>query len=157
MSKRPRDKLIRHWVWSRCPKSLYGGYQKGTQEHPTVVYECACDEDLRIWHCNFALPGACNDINVPYLLVSAWIVKLNFVERLFCAHVHFTIFPSQVDGIYPDWSCFMGPTSKPVSAREKHYTVMQAARRKDIERAFGALKIKLNILNVPRMIQQMLL
>ena len=53
-----------HWVWSRCPKSLHGEYKKGTQEHPTVVYECACDADLRIWHCNFALPGACNDINV---------------------------------------------------------------------------------------------
>ena len=63
-----------------------------------------------------------------------------------CSFHHF---PTQVDGIYPDWSCFMGPISKPVSAREKHYTVMQAARRKDIERAFGALKIKFNILNVP--------
>jgi hypothetical protein len=43
----------------------------------------------------------------------------------------------------------MGPISKPVTVREKHYTVMQAARRKDIERAFGALKIKFNILNRP--------
>lgn len=53
-----------HWVWAKCPKSLHGEFQKGTQEHPTVVYECACDADLHIWHCNFALPGACNDINV---------------------------------------------------------------------------------------------
>ena len=43
---------------------MQGEYKKGGQEAPTVVYECACDADLHIWHCNFALPGACNDINV---------------------------------------------------------------------------------------------
>ena len=53
-----------HWVWAKCPKSMQGEYKKGSQDFPTVVYECACDADLHIWHCNFALPGACNDINV---------------------------------------------------------------------------------------------
>jgi hypothetical protein len=43
----------------------------------------------------------------------------------------------------------MGPIQKPANAKESHYTVFQAARRKDIERAFGALKIKFNILNRP--------
>ena len=53
-----------HWEWARCPKAEHGEYRKGNQDRPTVVYECACDSDLFIWHCFFALPGGCNDINV---------------------------------------------------------------------------------------------
>ncbi len=54
-----------------------------------------------------------------------------------------------VDGIYPKWTCFLGPISVPSIEIEKNYTVQQSARRKDIERAFGVLKIKFNILNRP--------
>jgi hypothetical protein len=43
----------------------------------------------------------------------------------------------------------LGPISNPATASERNYSVAQAARRKDIERAFGALKIKFNILNRP--------
>ena len=43
----------------------------------------------------------------------------------------------------------MGPISHPATACDKNYSAAQAARRKDIERAFGALKIKFNILNRP--------
>ena len=53
-----------HWIWAKCPTSLQGEFKKGSKERPTVVYECACDSDLFIWHCFFALPGACSDINV---------------------------------------------------------------------------------------------
>ena len=53
-----------HWEWFRCPKSLHGEYRRGDKDHPTVVYEGACDSDLFIWHCYFALPGSCNDLNV---------------------------------------------------------------------------------------------
>lgn len=63
-----------HWQWAKCPKSLQGEYKKGSKEMPTVVYECACDYQLRIWHCNFALPGACNDLNV-------WLPRLYFLSK----------------------------------------------------------------------------
>lgn len=53
-----------HWNWAKCPKSLQGEHKKGSKDMPTVVYECACDYQLHIWHCHFALPGACNDLNV---------------------------------------------------------------------------------------------
>ena len=56
-----------HWNWAKCPKSLQGEHKKGSKEMPTVVYECACDYQLHIWHCHFALPGACNDLNVRSL------------------------------------------------------------------------------------------
>ena len=54
-----------------------------------------------------------------------------------------------VDGIYPDWTCFLGPISHPKTSCEKNYTAAQASRRKDIERAFGCLQQKFNILNRP--------
>ena len=53
-----------HWAWLKCPKSWQGDFKKGGKERPTVVYEVACDADLFIFHCNFAAPGANNDINV---------------------------------------------------------------------------------------------
>lgn len=54
-----------------------------------------------------------------------------------------------VDGIYPDWTCFLGPISNPKTSSERNYTAAQASRRKDIERAFGCLQQKFNILNRP--------
>jgi hypothetical protein len=53
-----------HWAWAKCPKSWQGDFKKGSLESPTIVYECACDADLFIFHCNFAAPGSNNDINV---------------------------------------------------------------------------------------------
>ncbi len=43
----------------------------------------------------------------------------------------------------------MGPISVPSTESEQNYTTQQSARRKDIERAFGILKMKFNILNRP--------
>lgn len=53
-----------HWIWAKCPKSWQGDFKRGDLEHPTIVYECACDADMYIFHCNFAAPGANSDINV---------------------------------------------------------------------------------------------
>jgi hypothetical protein len=47
-----------------------------------------------------------------------------------------------VDGIYPKFTCFVGPCSDPLNATEKNFTRLQESQRKDIERAFGALQIK---------------
>jgi hypothetical protein len=41
------------------------------------------------------------------------------------------------------------------TAMQKHYTAMQAGRRKDIERAFGCLQLKWNILNKPSLTAQL--
>lgn len=47
-----------------------------------------------------------------------------------------------VDGIYPKYTCFVGPCSDPVNVAEKNFSRRQESQRKDIERAFGALQIK---------------
>jgi hypothetical protein len=183
-----------HWNWAKCPKSLQGEHKKGSKDMPTVVYECACDYQLHIWHCHFALPGACNDLNVRSL--EAHFIHFNFTnsynmywmyrhllfksrmarhlqilswnlvftnnrndppptssQRPLPPHLiennYFVLRYVLVDGIYPKWSCFLGPISSPTTLSEKNYTLLQSARRKDIERAFGVLKIKFNILNKP--------
>jgi hypothetical protein len=176
-----------HWNWAKCPKSLQGEHKKGSKEMPTVVYECACDYQLHIWHCHFALPGACNDLNVRslhllqlYSLIPTtctgciaiccsnreWQDACRFCrgilflpttvmirQRPLPPHLiennYFVLRYVLVDGIYPKWSCFLGPISSPTTLSERNYTLLQSARRKDIERAFGVLKIKFNILNKP--------
>jgi hypothetical protein len=47
-----------------------------------------------------------------------------------------------VDGIYPDWACFIGPTSHPSTSAAKHFTNRQESQRKDVERAFNCLQQK---------------
>lgn len=139
-----------HWEWTRCPKSLHGEFKKGTHKHPSIVYECLCDCNLRILHVSFAAPGSNNDINVldlsPFLydLVSGKTIApftLDGVQY----HQPYVL----VDGIYPEWSCFVKPLTNVDTESERNYTMRQEARRKDIERAFGCLMIKWNILRLP--------
>jgi len=73
----------------------------------------------------------------------------SFYSNLFLQTLYTLLSYLLVDGIYPKWSCFLGPISTPSSQCEKNYTDSQSARRKDVERAFGVLKIKFAILNKP--------
>jgi hypothetical protein len=41
------------------------------------------------------------------------------------------------NGIYLPWSFFLQPIHEPQGLKKQHYAKMQAAKRKDIERAFG--------------------
>lgn len=139
-----------HWEWDKCPKSLQGDFKKGNLEKPTISYEAACDSDLFIWHCFFALPGSCNDINVldasPLIFsIASGRTMSEFSVVDTCYYQPYLL----VDGIYPEWTCFLGPIKHPKTLMEQHYTKVQEGRRKDIERAFGALKLKWNILNRP--------
>ena len=139
-----------HWEWARCPKSMHGEFKKGTKKHPSIVYECVADCNLRILHVSFAAPGSNNDLNVldcsdfMYDLVSGKTMadfKVDGVNY----HQPYVL----VDGIYPEWSCFLKPIGYPLTEAEKNYTKRQEARRKDVERAFGCLTIKWNILRKP--------
>ncbi len=139
-----------HWEWGRCPKSLHGEFKKGIYKRPTIVYECLADCNLRIWHAAFAAPGSNNDLNV--LDVSKFLFDLASGETLVPFVLDGTEYRQPyvlVDGIYPEWACFVKPLSNPITEAQKNYTKRQEARRKDVERAFGCLLIKFNILNKP--------
>ena len=53
------------------------------------------------------------------------------------------------DGIYPQWSCFLQPIHLPQGEKKKHFTKMQEAVRKDVERAFGILQARWGIVKNP--------
>ena len=147
-----------HWEWTRCPKSMHGEFKKGTMKHPSIVYECVADCNLRILHVSFAAPGSNNDINVldcsdfMYDLVSGKTMADFNVDSV-NYHQPYVL----VDGIYPEWSCFLKPLSNPLTEADKNYTKRQEARRKDVERAFGCLVIKWNILKKPSLTPNLVL
>jgi hypothetical protein len=156
-----------HWTWAKCPKSWQGDFKRGDLEHPTIVYECACDADLFIFHCNFAAPGANSDINVccSFDFVTIFVNSLlAFFQVLDSSPILESIALGKtmstfviesnsyfqpyllVDGIYPKFTCFVGPCSNPVTVAESNFARRQESQRKDIERAFGALQIKYKII-----------
>jgi Plant transposon protein len=54
-----------------------------------------------------------------------------------------------VDGIYPEVSCFVKTIDEPIDAPKGLYTRWQEASRKDVERAFGVLQRKFQVLRKP--------
>jgi hypothetical protein len=57
-----------------------------------------------------------------------------------------TILYFLADGIYPRWPIFISPYSIPRTAQEKAYNAAQEGERKEVERAFGVLQGKFNII-----------
>ncbi|XP_004295932.1 PREDICTED: uncharacterized protein LOC101295213 [Fragaria vesca subsp. vesca] len=54
-----------------------------------------------------------------------------------------------VDDIYPKWSAFVQAIKNPRTSQTKHFTRMQEAYRKDVERAFGILQARWVIITGP--------
>ena len=54
-----------------------------------------------------------------------------------------------VDGIYPPYSRFVKGIQIPLTDEEKRYTAWQEAARKDIERAFGVLQSRFQVMARP--------
>ncbi|XP_028055729.1 uncharacterized protein LOC114259900 [Camellia sinensis] len=53
------------------------------------------------------------------------------------------------DGIYPRWETIVKRISQPQGAMRQLFAMMQEACRKDVERAFGVLQARFNIVRVP--------
>ncbi|XP_057779670.1 uncharacterized protein LOC130998256 [Salvia miltiorrhiza] len=50
-----------------------------------------------------------------------------------------------IDDIYPKWPIFVKSFAFPSDAKKQRFKVMQEAARKDVERAFGVLQLRWNI------------
>jgi Plant transposon protein len=144
-----------HIYWKNCPKRLQGSFQ-GRPGCPTIILECAADYNLWFWHAAFGFPGSLNDINVLGLspLLSQFntgafeeseqeVVPYNIGNDQF-AWTYFL-----ADGIYPNYSRFVKSIRQPVTKVEQAFTAWQECARQDIERAFGVLQIKFQILARP--------
>ncbi|XP_028092087.1 uncharacterized protein LOC114292344 [Camellia sinensis] len=51
-----------------------------------------------------------------------------------------------VDGIYPQWATLVQTISSIQGAKKKHFAMMQESTRKDVERAFGVLQSRFEII-----------
>ena len=141
-----------HIPWKNCPLALHGQYV-GKDKKPTVVLEAACDYNLWIWHMQFGFAGSLNDLNI-------WansVLKSSFTTGKFCendfiyeiAGQSFALLFYLVDGIYPELARFVKTIFEPIGRAEKRFSVWQEAKRKDIERCFGVLQAKFQIIKHP--------
>ena len=139
-----------HWVWKNCPKAWAGQF-KGKEKKPTIVAEAVVSYDLWFWHFYFGVPGSNNDINV--------LDRSPLFDDLLqgkTAKVDYTINGNSysegyylADGIYPRFSAFVKTIAQPQDAKCAHFSKMQESARKDVERAFGVLQARFQIIDRP--------
>lgn len=142
-----------HLRWKQCPAELKGQFKNPhAGKLATISCEGICDHDLYCWHWFCGRCGTNNDITVvnnsPFfikLLSGNGKIKLpegyevNGVPRDWLLYF-------LADGIYPQWSIFVGPNHAPLNRAEAHMTQRQEAIRKDVERLFGCLQGRFKIL-----------
>ena len=124
-----------------------------TKTKKSLILEAICDGDTYIWYHFFGEPGSLNDINIldRSSIVGA-ILGQTFNSRVAPYIINGTTRDYMyflVDGIYPSWSIFAKTNPNPVTEDEKYYKRRHEHVCKDIERAFGILVRKFNILERP--------
>jgi len=136
-----------------CPMALQGQHKSGAKPSPSLILEAICDTHLYIWFHHFGEPGSLNDINV---LNKSSIVLAIFNGELDLLTTPYRINNAQrnygyflVDGIYPNWSIFINTYNDPQNEKETLFAKYQEGCRKDIERAFGVIVKKWQILQQP--------
>ena len=139
-----------HWNWKNCPVAWQGQFQD-KDKNWSIILEAIADQSLWIWHAFFGLPGGNNDINVldRSPLVSN---MLRGEGRDLSFQVNGHVYPRfylLADGIYPPWACFVQPIHEPIGEMKEHFTKCQEGARKDVERAFGVLQARFEILKNP--------
>ena len=140
-----------HVGWKNCPVAWQGSNTRKAGK-PTIVLEAMTDHNLWFWHHSFGWPGSLNDINIwnRSCLLKA------FVDGSFARDVDFEFRIGDdrtfhrlwvmVDGIYPELSRFVKTLQEPVGHKASRYAKWQESARKDVERAFGVLQRKFQVL-----------
>jgi len=139
-----------HIGWKNCPVAWQGQYL-GMKGKPTMILEAAADHNLWVWHAAFSMPGAQNDINVwdqskllREFLDGSYTRELDFNFTI--GGQQFNMLWFLVDGIYPELARFVKTISQPITDAERKFTKWQESCRKDIERVFGVIVRKFQIL-----------
>jgi hypothetical protein len=140
-----------HWPWENCPTAWKGQHTNGHYGVPTVILEAVASYELHIWHAFFGVAGSNNDINV--LNQSPLFIEAIKGEA---PRVQFSVNGNQyntryyvADGIYLEWAAFVKSINSPQLEKHKVYARKQEATRKDVERTFGVLQSRFNIVCRP--------
>lgn len=147
-----------HVPWKNCPVAWQGQYRSGQKCMPSLVLEGLCDHHMFFWHTSFGFAGSLNDINIlnlSPLLESLKDGSFRSVEE--AAKVtpfsvdgeEFKFLFITTDGIYPTYARFIKGNKQPVLESERIFSDWLASARKDIERAFGCLQLKFQVMGRP--------
>ena len=144
-----------HTFWKNCPKAWQGSFQ-GKEGKPSIVLEAIGDYNLWFWHASYGYAGTMNDLNIlnasPFLqaLVDGTFIEIEkSVVPYDIAGEQFQYCFILVDGIYPTYSRFVRSIPEPIGERQQRFSAWQESTRKDIERAFGVLQSKFQVLARP--------
>jgi Plant transposon protein len=142
---------VASWNWDNCPVGWQGQYS-GKDKKPCNRLEVVCDDFLRIWHCNFGAPGARNDINIynqSLFFNDIRSGKWPSVEpSIKIGDFDLTWYYLLADGIYPRVKHLI-TSMKATTAREKLFANQQESVRKSVERVFGVMFQRFNIIYQP--------
>ncbi|XP_062197383.1 uncharacterized protein LOC133900311 [Phragmites australis] len=109
-----------HWVWKNCPKAWHGAYTGHTRK-PSIVLEAVAS----------LIDGSAPPVS--------YIINGNRYDMGYYLG----------DGIYPEWATIVKAIPAPRGNKSIHFSAMQAALRKDVERAFGVLQSRFAIVRRP--------
>ncbi|KAJ9540516.1 hypothetical protein OSB04_027022 [Centaurea solstitialis] len=145
-----------HWEWANCPVAWQGQYHRGDKPHPSVILEAAASQDAWIWHALFGCPGAMNDLNVlNHSPLFEDVYDGKAPDRTFQVNgANYKNGYYLGDEIYPEWATFVKAFSYQEYAKRIKFKGDQEAARKDIERAFGILQKRWNIVKQPARVME---
>lgn len=140
------------WDWKNAPKS-HQGHNVGKDKVSTLRMEVICDLDLWIWHCAFGYPGSMNDINIldvsPHFAEMLSRVYPPFRVNCVIAQKMLDWLYYLADGIYQSYKGFVKTLPETQDQRKNIFRKRQEAVRKVVERVFGVLFARWNILYSP--------
>jgi len=127
------------------------GSHKGHADGYTVILEAVASYDTWIWHAHFGIPGSNNDLNVldksPLFNRLAMGNSPNIQYKVNGKPYNWGYYLG--DGIYPPYATIVKGFTSPAGAAQTEFTRLQAAYRKDVERAFGILQARFAIVREP--------
>ena len=143
-----------HYTWKNFPATDKGQYQNSrVSKMATIQCEGWCDHDLYCWSWFSGRPGTNNDLNV---LARSPLFQNIFSEQFSLSvtdgyNINQHGMPHHLlyflgDGIYPTWPIFAVPISSTDNPFERKYSFQQKSVRKDVERLFGVLHSRFEIL-----------
>ncbi|KAI3520786.1 hypothetical protein L1887_10238 [Cichorium endivia] len=140
-----------HWAWSMCPNAWRGQFMRGDHKEPTIILEAVASTDLWFWHAFFGVVGSNNDINVldQSPVFNDIFQGISHDVPFVVNNVTYKRGYYLTDGIYPEYSVFVKSWSHPNDEKRLRFKAVQEGARKDIERAFGVLKKRFNIIYNP--------